>query len=116
MIAATVFGMLAVAGTDKRWLFAMVAGAVIAAGAVLAAGVLDTYQLDRLTTFLDRPPTRKARATTPGWPNWRSPGAAYSGQGSSTAPRPKGRTVPYQQTDFVFSVAGRNSGCWGPGC
>ncbi len=115
VIAATVFGMLAVAGTDKRWLFAMVAGAVAAAGVVLAAGVLDTYQLDRLTTFLDPAADPQGAGYNTRMAKLAISGGGVLGQGLFHGAQTQGRTVPYQQTDFVFSVAGEELGLLGAG-
>jgi rod shape determining protein RodA len=81
----------------------------------LLVGVLDDYQIDRLTTFLDPAAdplgsgynTRMARLAIAG--------GGLIGQGLFHGAQTQGRLVPYQQTDFVFSVAGEELGLLGAG-
>jgi rod shape determining protein RodA len=115
IISATVFGMLAVAGT-ATWLLMSLIGAVgVAAVAALVAGVIDGYQVDRLTTFLDPEAdplgagynTRMARLAIAG--------GGVLGQGLFNGTSTQGGFVPYQQTDFIFSAAGEELGLVGAG-
>ena len=115
VLSATVFGLLAVAGTPKRWLFVLVAGAVTTAVAAIQLGVLKGYQLDRFGAFLD--PTLDPR------------GAGYNttqariaigngglfGQGVFHGSQTQSGFVPEQHTDFVFTVAGEELGLVGAG-
>ncbi|MDQ1248540.1 MAG: rod shape determining protein RodA [Actinomycetota bacterium] len=115
VIAATVFGMLAVSGVSSKVLWSMVALAVVAVTLVMTTGVLDDYQVDRLTTFMDpeRDPlgagynTRMARLAIAG--------GGLFGFGLFRGPTTQGGFVPYQQTDFVFSAAGEELGLVGAG-
>ena len=115
VMSATVFGVLAVAGTPKRWLLVLVAGAVASAVAAVQLGVLKSYQLDRFGAFLD--PTLDPR------------GAGYNttqariaigngglfGQGLFHGSQTQSGFVPEQHTDFVFTVAGEELGLVGAG-
>ena len=113
VLGALAFGVLAVAGTPKRWLAAGLA--VVAAGVVLAltTPVLSPYQRDRLTAFVDPQAdpqgigyqTRQVRIAigSGGW----------GGQGLFHGHQTQGGFIPYQQTDFVFSVAGEELGFLG---
>jgi rod shape determining protein RodA len=115
VMSASVFGLLAVAGTPKRWLFVLVAGAVTSAVAAVQLGVLKGYQLDRFGAFLD--PTLDPR------------GAGYNttqariaigngglfGQGLFHGSQTQSGFVPEQHTDFVFTVAGEELGLVGAG-
>jgi rod shape determining protein RodA len=113
VLVALAFGVVAVAGTPKRWLAAAVG---LAAGAVVVAlrtPVLSDYQRDRLTTFADPQAdpqgigyqTRQVRIAigSGGW----------QGQGLFEGRQTQGGFIPYQQTDFVFSVAGEELGFLG---
>ncbi len=51
VLAATVFGVLAIAGTPRRWLLALFAAGVVAATAAVTMGVLKAYQVDRFMAF-----------------------------------------------------------------
>jgi rod shape determining protein RodA len=113
VLGALAFGVVAVAGTPKRYL----AGALVlvAAGVVVAltSPVLSDYQRDRLTAFANPQAdpqgigyqTRQVRIAigSGGW----------QGQGLFEGRQTQGGFIPYQQTDFVFSVAGEELGFLG---
>ena len=102
--------MIALSGVPKRW----VVGAVLLGLAVvvvaLTTPVLSEYQRDRLVAFADPQAdpqgigyqTRQVRIAigSGGW----------QGQGLFEGRQTQGGFIPYQQTDFVFSVAGEELG------
>ncbi len=113
VLGALAFGVVAVAGTPKRYLagaVALVAAAVVVA---LTSPVLSDYQRDRLTAFANPQAdpqgigyqTRQVRIAigSGGW----------QGQGLFEGRQTQGGFIPYQQTDFVFSVAGEELGFLG---
>lgn len=113
VMTAIVFGVLAMAGTAKRWLLALVAGGVTAVVAAIAVGVLEQYQLLRFEAFTD--------------PSLDPRGAGYNtiqariaigngglfGQGLFHGSQTQSGFVPEQHTDFVFTVAGEELGLLG---
>ncbi len=115
VLSATVFGLLAVAGTAKRWLVALVAAAVGVIVAAIQLGMLKGYQLDRFGSFVD--------------PALDPDGAGYNtiqariaigngglfGQGLFHGSQTQSGFVPEQHTDFVFTVAGEELGLVGAG-
>ena len=113
VLGALAFGVVAVAGTPKRYLAGAVA--LVAAGVVVAltSPVLSGYQRDRLTAFANPQAdpqgigyqTRQVRIAigSGGW----------QGQGLFEGRQTQGGFIPYQQTDFVFSVAGEELGFLG---
>jgi rod shape determining protein RodA len=113
VLGALAFGVVALSGAPARWL-AVVAGVGAAAVALaLTTPVLSGYQRDRLTAFLDPQAdpqgfgyqTRQVRLAigTGGW----------QGQGLFQGRQTQGGYIPYQETDFVFSVAGEELGFLG---
>ncbi|MBD8868929.1 rod shape-determining protein RodA [Nocardioides donggukensis] len=115
VLSATVFGVLAVAGTPRRWLGTLVALGLTGAAVAVSAGVLKDYQVDRFLAFTD--PTLDPR------------GAGYNveqariaignggifGQGLFEGSQTRSGFVPEQHTDFVFTVAGEELGLVGAG-
>ena len=115
VLAATVFGVLAVAGVPRRWLVALFGAAVALAVVAISAGLLKQYQLNRFMAFTD--PTLDPR------------GAGYNttqariaigngglfGQGIFDGSQTRSRFVPEQHTDFIFTVAGEELGLIGAG-
>ncbi len=113
VLAAMAFGVAAVAGAPKRLLAALLALGVAGVVAAFTTPVLSAYQRDRLTAFLDPGAdpqgigyqTRQVRIAigSGGW----------SGQGLLSGRQTQGGFIPFQQTDFVFSVAGEELGFLG---
>jgi rod shape determining protein RodA len=115
VLAATVFGVLAVSGAPRRWLVGMAAAGVAGATLVVTLGILKAYQVDRFMAF-----------TNPGLD---PRGAGYNttqariaigngglfGQGLFGGSQTKAGFVPEQHTDFVFTVAGEELGLLGAG-
>jgi rod shape determining protein RodA len=115
VLSATVFGVLAAAGTPRRWLALLAAGGVAAAAAVVMGGLLKEYQIHRFMAFTD--------------PSLDPKGAGYNvqqariaigdgglfGQGLFQGTQTRGGYVPEQHTDFIFTVAGEELGLVGAG-
>jgi rod shape determining protein RodA len=115
VLAATVFGVLAVAGVGRRWLVLLAAGGLAAGAVVLTSGVLRQYQVDRFLAFTD--------------PSLDPRGAGYNttqariaigngglfGQGLFHGSQTRSGFVPEQHTDFIFTVAGEELGLVGAG-
>lgn len=115
VLSATVFGVLAAAGTPRRWLGLLGIGGLTAAACAVAAGVLKDYQVDRFMAF-----------TNPGLD---PRGAGYNteqariavgnggvfGQGLFDGSQTRSGFVPEQHTDFIFTVAGEELGLVGAG-
>jgi rod shape determining protein RodA len=110
VICAIVAGMLAVAGVRIRHLVALGLLAVAAVAAAFALGFVDDYQIDRLTAFAR--PDEGAR--TFGYNTQQARIAIGSGgllgQGLGAGSQTQGGFVPFNHTDFVFSVAGEELG------
>jgi rod shape determining protein RodA len=113
VIGAIVAGMLALAGVRALHLLALALAAVAAVAAAFLLGMVDQYQVDRLTAFAR--PDEGAR--TFGYNTQQARIAIGAGgllgrglgQGSQT----QGGFVPFNHTDFVFSVAGEELGFLG---
>ena len=115
VLAATVFGVLAVAGAPRRWLAGLVVSAVAGAAVAVTLGLLKDYQLARFMAF-----------TNPGLD---PRGAGYNteqariavgngglfGQGLFDGSQTQSGFVPEQHTDFIFTVAGEELGLLGAG-
>ncbi|MCH1867240.1 rod shape-determining protein RodA [Nocardioides sp. CFH 31398] len=115
VLAATVFGVIALSGAPRRWLVGLTLTGVVGAAGAVAAGVLAEYQVDRFLAFTD--------------PGLDPRGAGYNteqariavgngglfGQGLFDGSQTRAGFVPEQHTDFVFTVAGEELGLLGAG-
>ncbi len=107
--------MLAVAGMPARYLLLLFVGAVLVVLIALNVGLLQHYQIERLTSFIS--------------PNGASQSATYNvtqakdaiavggvfGQGLFHGALTNLAYVPSQQTDFIFSAVGEQVGFVGSG-
>jgi rod shape determining protein RodA len=113
VLTATVFGVIAASGADRRWLGALAGGGVLVAAAAVMSGFLKQYQIDRFLAFTN--------------PDLDPRGAGYNveqariavgngglfGQGLFDGSQTRSGFVPEQHTDFVFTVAGEELGLVG---
>ncbi len=113
IIGTIIVAVVAVSNARSRWVIGLLGGAVVAAMLAIALGVLDQYQLDRLLTFTD--PERDLQGVGYNTAQARIAigGGGLLGQGLFNGNQTQGAFVPYQQTDFVFSVAGEELGLLG---
>jgi rod shape determining protein RodA len=110
LMVALLAGMIALSGIRLRWLAGMAAAGTAAAVAAVNLHLLKSYQVSRLTSFLN--PSADPRGT--GYSAAQSKIAIGSGglygHGLFHGPLTAGNFVPEQHTDFIFSVAGEELG------
>ncbi len=113
---AVTFALLLVAGVRPRILAVLAVAAVLAVTVVLTSGMLDTYQKSRLTTYIDQDRGSRSVET--------SQKAAFNleqakltigsgklwGKGIFGGPQTRLSNVPAQQTDFIFTAVGEQTG------
>jgi rod shape determining protein RodA len=113
IISAIVVTIIATSGAQARWVAGLLVLAFIGGFIAVKAGVINDYQLQRLQSFVnpnaDMQGTgyqlRQARITV-------GSGGLF-GTGLFEGPQTNGRFVPEQQTDFIFTVAGEQTGFLG---
>jgi rod shape determining protein RodA len=113
VILSIVVGMLVVAGVRIVHLLALAALGAAAVVAAFVLGLVDDYQVDRLTAFAR--PDEGAR--TFGYNTQQARIAIGAGgllgRGLGNGTQTQGGFVPFNHTDFVFSVAGEELGFLG---
>ncbi len=115
IISAAVVTIIAVSGAPTRWIFGLVAVAIIGGFTAVQVGAVSEYQVKRLESFIDPSADpmfsgyqlRQARITIGS--------GGLTGTGLFQGPQTNGRFVPEQQTDFIFTVAGEQLGFLGAG-
>ncbi|RKS73840.1 rod shape determining protein RodA [Motilibacter peucedani] len=111
IISALVVGMIAVSGARLRWVVLLVGLAVVAGTvAVTVPGVLDPYQLERLTSFTDPHADLGGAAYNVHQGVIAIGGGGLDGYGLFSGPQTQGGFVPEQETDFIFTAAGEELG------
>ncbi len=113
VIGSIVAGMLVAAGTPVRYLVALALAGAAAVVLAFVAGLVDDYQIDRLTAFAQ--PEEGAR--TFGYNTQQARIAIGAGgllgTGLRSGTQTQGGFVPFNHTDFVFSVVGEELGYLG---
>jgi rod shape determining protein RodA len=110
IISASVVTIIAISGAPSRWVVGLVLVAVLGAFGATKAGVINSYQVNRLQSFVNPNADiqgtgyqlRQARITVGS--------GGFLGTGLFDGPQTNGRFVPEQQTDFIFTVAGEQLG------
>ena len=113
VLGALALGVVSVSGAPRRWVAGAVALVVAAITVALTTPVLSPYQRDRLIAFADPSAdpegigyqTRQVRVAIGS--------GGLGGQGLFEGRQTQGGFIPFQQTDFVFSVAGEELGLVG---
>ncbi|QFG21072.1 rod shape-determining protein RodA [Actinomadura sp. WMMB 499] len=107
---AVVFGMLVISGTRKRWMFGLAGGAAFAIFSVWFFGLLEDYQIDRFTAFIDPDADPRGAGYNVRQSLIAVGSGGWDGQGLFQGEQTSGDFVPEQQTDFIFTVAGEELG------
>jgi rod shape determining protein RodA len=110
-----VFGVLSLSGVSLRWVGGMIIVAIVGVVVIAHLHLLKQYQIDRLTSFA-RPASSAASQTTGYNANEARIAIGHGGvfgQGLFHGSQVNGGFVPFDYTDFVFSVAGEELGLVG---
>jgi rod shape determining protein RodA len=110
VLLVTGFGLLTLAGTPLRWLFGLLLVAATAAYGAFRAGLLEGYQLARLTAFVHPELDPEGIGYNAEQARLAIGSGGLFGAGLFNGSRTSGAYVPEQHTDFVFTVAGEELG------
>jgi rod shape determining protein RodA len=110
IMGVAVFGMIAVSGAKTRLVVGLLLSVIVVAFGAVQLGVLKPYQVQRLTAFADP----SGGGSTYGYNTQQARIAIGSGgltgEGLFHGAQTQRHFVPYNQTDFVYSVAGEELG------
>lgn len=113
IISAAIVIMIAVSGAPTRWVAGLLLLALLGGFVAVKAGIVSEYQIKRLQSFVNPSADpqqsgyqlRQARITIGS--------GGILGRGLFHGPQTNGRFVPEQQNDFIFTVAGEETGFLG---
>ena len=107
---AITMGMLLVAGAQTRHILVLTVVGIILSTLVWSSGVLQDYQQDRLTSFIDPASSQTEAAYQQTQAQIAIGSGGLTGQGFGQGQQTRGEFVPEQHTDFIFSVIGEEFG------
>lgn len=110
VFVAVLMGLLLVAGAKPRHIAALTALGVIGVVAVFQLGILKTYQLDRLSAFLDPAGDTQRSAYNLRQSQIAIAAGGMTGKGVFKGTQTNLSFVPEQHTDFIFTAVGEELG------
>ena len=113
ILAAVSLSIVAVSGVRTRWLVGLIAAAILGVLASIQLGLLQEYQVDRLTSFINPDEDVSASAYNANQARIAIGGGGLDGYGLFEGPQTQGNFVPVNESDFIFTVAGEELGFLG---
>ncbi len=110
VMCITLLVMLVVAGIPNRYLVLLLVSAVVGAFAVVHFGLLKSYEVNRLTSFLHPGKDLQGSNYNPHQSVAAIGSGGVWGKGLFHGPQTNLQYVPEQQTDFIFSAVGEQLG------
>jgi len=107
---AITMGMLLIAGAQTKHILILTVVGIILSALVWSSGVLQDYQQDRLTSFIDPASSQTEAAYQQTQAQIAIGSGGLTGQGFGQGQQTRGEFVPEQHTDFIFSVIGEEFG------
>ena len=110
IMASIAMAIVAVSGASTRLVLGLIGGGILSVLVAIQVGVLQDYQVARLTSFLD--PTADAGSASFNANQARIAigGGGLTGYGLFEGPQTQGKFVPVNESDFIFTVAGEELG------
>lgn len=113
IMGAITISMIAIAGARTRWVVGLIGGAVLGILVAIQVGLLQQYQVQRLTSFINPTSDVGSAAYNANQARIAIGGGGLTGWGLFNGPQTQGRFVPVNESDFVFTVAGEELGLAG---
>jgi rod shape determining protein RodA len=113
VFVAIVMGMLLVSGAKLRHLVMLTAVGVLGIVYVLNSDVLEDYQRDRLTTFIEQDADTQASGYNLNESKTAIGSGGLTGRGLFEGTQTRLGNVPEQETDFIFTALGEELGFLG---
>ena len=113
ILAAVSLSIVAVSGVPTRWLVGLIGAAILGVLASIQLGLLQEYQVDRLTSFINPDADVSASAYNANQARIAIGGGGLDGYGLFEGPQTPGNFVPVNESDFIFTVAGEELGFLG---
>ncbi len=125
VMVVIVLGVLLASGASNRWVLGLISAGAIGSIAVWQLGILDDYQINRFAAFANPELDPAGVGYNTNQARIAIGSGGLTGAGLFNGSQTTGQFVPEQQTDFVFTVAGRSwassgpassSSCWASSC
>ncbi len=113
VLGLIVIALLAVAGARIRHLVVLALLSLTFLVAIVNVGMLEKYQVDRLTSFVSQGSDRRNTTYNTDQSKIAIENGGFDGQGFGNGSQTAGGFVPEQHTDFIFTAVGEEFGFLG---
>jgi len=113
VLGALALGVIVVSGAPRRWVVGTLALVTIGITVALTTPILSPYQRERLVAFANPSADPQGIGYQTSQVRIAIGSGGWQGQGLFQGHQTQGGFIPFQQTDFVFSVAGEELGFLG---
>ena len=110
ILGSVALSIIAVSGARTRWVVGLIGGAVVSIMLVIQLGLLKSYQVARLTSFMNPHADTGSTAYNANQARIAIGGGGMTGYGLFEGPQTQGSFVPVNESDFIFTVAGEELG------
>ena len=110
ILGSVALSIIAVSGARTRWVVGLIGGAVVSIMLVIQLGLLKSYQVARLTSFMNPHADTGSTAYNANQARIAIGGGGMTGYGLFEGPQTQGNFVPVNESDFIFTVAGEELG------
>ena len=102
--------LIAISGAGTKWLAGLFGGAVVVVLLAVQVGLLQEYQVARLTSFINPSADVGSAAYNANQARIAIGGGGLTGYGLFQGPQTQGKFVPVNESDFIFTVVGEEFG------
>lgn len=113
VMLVVVVTIVAVSGARRLWIVGLIGGGIVAAVVALQLGLIQEYQIARLTSFLSPEGAEDAAAYNATQARIAIGGGGLFGRGLFQGPQTQGNFVPVNESDFIFTVIAEEAGFFG---
>jgi rod shape determining protein RodA len=110
IMGTIVIAIIAVSGAPRRWVVGLLGGGILAVVVALQLGVIQEYQIARLTSFVNPEGVEGAAAYNAIQARIAIGGGGWFGHGLFSGPQTQGNFVPVNESDFIFTVIAEEAG------
>lgn len=110
ILGSVAVSVVAVSGARLRWVVGLISGAVIGLLIAFQLGLMQEYQVQRLTSFINPGEDTTNASYNANQARIAIGGGGWTGYGLFEGPQTQGKFVPVNESDFIFTVVGEELG------
>lgn len=110
ILGSVALSIIAVSGARTRWVVGLIGGAGVSIMLAIQLGLLKSYQVARLTSFMNPHTDTGSTAWNANQARIAIGGGGMTGYGLFEGPQTQGSFVPVNESDFIFTVVGEELG------